>query len=137
MKKILLTFAIIFLVSSNLFSQEQFSKGSQYCAYRKALLHDLSDVINSPNSPKHSYDVLNYKMSFDLYDNFFSPYPKSYNANIIVKFIVDSTLNTINLNAVNSSLVVDSVSMAGGSFTHSSGIFTVTLDRTYYISEIV
>jgi aminopeptidase N len=136
MKKILLTFAIIFLVSSNLFSQEQFSKGSQYCAYRKALLHDLSDVINSPNSPKHSYDVLNYKMNFDLYDNFFSPYPKSYNANIIVKFRVDSTLNTINLNAVNSSLVVDSVSMAGVSLTHSSDILTVTLDRTYNIGEI-
>ena len=136
MKNILLTFAIIFLVSSNLFSQEQFSKGSQYCAYRKALLHDISDVINSPNSPKHSYDVLNYKMNFDLYDNFFSPYPKSYNANIIVKFKVDSTLNSIDLNAVNSSLVVDSVSMAGVSFTHSSNILTVTLDRTYNIGEI-
>jgi len=136
MKKILLTFAIIFLVSSNLFSQEQFSKGSQYCAYRKALLHDLSDIINSPNSPKHSYDVLNYKMNFDLYGNFFSPYPKSYNANIIVKFKVDSTLNTIKLDAVNSSLVVDSVSMAGVSFTHSSDIVTVTLDRTYNVGEI-
>ena len=137
MKNIIIAFSMITIVTVNLFSQEQFLKGSQFCAHRKALMQNVTGMMDSPNSPRHSYDVLNYRMFFDLYDNFSSPYPKSYNANIIVKFRVDSTLNSIDLNAVNSSLVVDSVSMAGVSFTHASNLLTVTLDRTYNVSEIV
>ena len=136
MKNIIITFSILIIVTVNLFSQEQFTKGSQFCAHRKALMQNASGMMDSPNSPRHSYDVLNYKMFFDLHDNFSSPYPKSYNANIIVKFRVDSTLNSIELNAVNSSLVIDSVSMAGVSFTHTSNVLTVMLDRTYNVSEI-
>ncbi|MCX6266533.1 MAG: hypothetical protein NTW16_04145 [Bacteroidetes bacterium] len=71
-----------------------------------------------------------------LYQCYFSPYPKNFSASVIIQFSVDSTLTTIKLNAVNSSLVIDSVRMAGVSFSHADNILTITLDRAYIPGEI-
>jgi aminopeptidase N len=92
---------------------------------------------DSPNSPKHKFDVLDYKLNLDIRNCFLPPYPRSYAANEIVKFRVDTALNSITLNAVNTSLVVDSVRMSGTTFSHTSNILTVNLDRTYNPNEIV
>ena len=85
---------------------------------------------------KHSYDVQKYKLEMDIYASFLSPYPKSFSAKEVITFKVDSALNSIKLNAVNTSLQVDSVSMAGVSYTHALDTLTVTLDRTYQPGEI-
>jgi aminopeptidase N len=84
---------------------------------------------------KHSYDVLKYRLDLDLYNCFFSPYPDSYNAKAEVTFRVDTALNVIKLNAINASMDVDSVRMAGVSFTHTGDTLRVTLDRTYTPGE--
>lgn len=91
-------------------------------------------------TPKHSFDVLNYQLYFDIYDCFKSPYPRSFKANNKITFRVDSTLNSITLNAVNTSLVIDSVRLINGpllNYTHTNNILTITLDRTYNPNEIV
>jgi aminopeptidase N len=91
-------------------------------------------------TPRHSFDVLNYKMYFDIYNCFKSPYPKTFVANNIIYFRVDSTLNSINLNAVNTSLTIDSVRLLSGTvlnYTHTGNIINVTLDRTYNPGEYV
>ena len=54
---------------------------------------------------------------------------------MIVTFKVDSSLNSISLNAVNTSLVIDSVRLSGASFTHTNNILNVNLDRTYAAGE--
>jgi aminopeptidase N len=90
----------------------------------------------STNTPRHSFDVLDYKIYLDLYDCFFSPYPKSYTGNVIVKFLVDSSLNSINLNAFSYSMQITSVSLSGVSFTHSNNIVNIQLDRTYNPGEV-
>ena len=92
--------------------------------------------LNSANTPKHKYDVLEYKINVDIYNSFISPYPKSFTGSVIVKFRVDTALNSITLNAVNTSLQINAVSMAGVSFTHTGNILTVNLDRTYNPNEI-
>lgn len=95
---------------------------------------------NAITTPRHSFDVLNYKLYFDIYGCFKTPYPKSFTANNIITFRVDSTLSSIKLNAVNTSLAIDSIRLLSGTvlnFTHSSNIITVTLDRTYNPNEIV
>ena len=93
--------------------------------------------IGSTNTPKHKFDVLDYKINADIYNSFINPYPKSFTGSVIIKFRVDTALNSITLNAVNTSLQINSVSIAGVSFTHANNILTVNLDRTYNPNEIV
>ncbi len=112
-------------------------KGSEYCSMKKMKQGQLNDLsLASPNSPKHSYDVLNYTMNINLMNNYTSPYPASFSANLIIKFQIDTALNAIVLNAVNASLVIDSVKLAGTGFSHVSDLLTVNLDRTYLPGEI-
>lgn len=111
-------------------------RGYEYCSEKKSSMN-ISSIELSPNSPKHSFDVLNYKLDLDLYSNFISPYPKSFTGSNTITFKVDSTLNYIELNAVNTSITVDSVRLAGVSFTHSSNILRINLDRTYFPGEVV
>ena len=110
--KTILIFSMVFLFGvMNLYSQDDSrSEGAIYCSQKK--MHNPNYVMLSPlsqNSPRHSYDMLDTKMSIDLYNNFKSPYPRNYSANIIDKFRVDSTLTYIKMNAVNTSLAIDSV----------------------------
>ena len=128
--------------SANLFSQDNSQKsGAYYCSLKK--IHNpniLKFGPESQNSPRHSFKMLDTKMSVDLYSNFISPYPMTYKANILDKFRVDSTLNNIKLDAVNSSLGIDSVrlypSNAVLTFTQVSDILTINLDRTYNPGEV-
>ena len=86
--------------------------------------------------PTHTYDVLSYTISLNVYNSFFSPYPKNYNAKNIILVKADSTLNFIKLNAANSSLVIDSVRLAGASFTQANDTLRIQLNRTYTPGEI-
>ncbi|MCX6163963.1 MAG: M1 family aminopeptidase, partial [Ignavibacteriae bacterium] len=91
-------------------------------------------------TPRHSFDVLNYKLFFDIYNCFKTPFPKTFIANNIIYFRVDSTLNSISLNAVNTSLAIDSVRLLSGTvlnFTHSANQLNINLDRTYSPNELV
>jgi aminopeptidase N len=85
---------------------------------------------------KHSFDVLKYRLDVDLYANYKAPYPKTFTANVVVIFRVDSTLNSIQLNANTQSLAIDSVSLSGTSFTHQSNLLKIQLDRTYQPGEV-
>jgi aminopeptidase N len=96
--------------------------------------------VYSIPTPRHSFDVLNYKLFFDIYNCFKTPFPKTFIANNIIYFRVDSTLNSIKLNAVNTSLIIDSVRLLNGTilnFTHTANILNITLDRTYNSNEFV
>jgi len=99
------------------------------------ILPDFSQNIivkSKQSSPTHSFDVLNYKLYLDLYNCHSDTFPKKYYATNTITFKADSTLNSIKLNAVNTSLTIDSVRLAGVSFFHASNILTITLDKTYY-----
>ncbi len=86
---------------------------------------------NIMGAPKHTYDVLNYKLNLDIYHCYAPPYPKSFTAVEEVHFKVDSALSFIKLNAVNEYLTVDSVGLAGISFTHTQNILTINLDASF------
>ncbi len=85
---------------------------------------------------KHSYDVLKYTLNIDLYSNFSSPFPKSFSAKEVIRFRADSVLNIIKLNAVATSLEIDSVGLAGISFSTLGDTLTVQLNRVYNPGEI-
>jgi aminopeptidase N len=138
MKTTVITIFLIFL-SVKLFAQ-QMPEGSRICSDRKSSMKHIDEINNfdSQNSPLHSYNVLEYKLNLDIYNCFISPYTKSYKASNEMNVRVDSTLNSISLNAVNTSLVIDSVKLGTLSLTyaHSSNILTVNMNRTYNPGEI-
>jgi aminopeptidase N len=116
--------------------------GADICSRNKS---NRAAFINpqdaSPNTPRHTYDVLNYKMNLDIY-NCFKTTVRNFTGKEIITFRVDSTLNSIQLNAVYTSLVIDTVKLNGGvslTFSHNSStnLVTVNLDRTYNPGEIV
>ncbi|MDD5571116.1 MAG: M1 family aminopeptidase [Bacteroidales bacterium] len=139
MKKIITFIAALIIFPGIMFSQDfKNMSGAEYCSYKKT--HNTSLVSldeRSPNSPKHSFDVLNYTLYLNLYSCYINPYPRTFSGTNTITFRVDTALNSIKLNAVNTSLQITSVSMAGTTYTHSSNILTINLDRTYSPGEIV
>ena len=138
MKKIIPLFVLLYFTLTTIVTpQVQFQKGSDWCSYKKT--HGtpiLESEWDSPNTPKHTFDVLKYTLNLDIRSCFITPYPKSYTAYEIIQFRIDTALSQIQLNAVNTSLQINSVSLNGVSFTHSSNILTITLDRTYNPNEV-
>ena len=138
MKK--LSFICLAIILTSFFALAQDSiehRGSYYCHMKKTSVKSVPAwPDNSAYSVPHMFDVLKYTLSLNLYHCYFSPFPKNFSASAIIRFRVDSTLSAIKLNAVNSSLVIDSVRTAGVSFAHTNNILTIFLDRTYVPGEI-
>lgn len=143
MKKII--FLLLALLIWNItYSQDMnFTKGSERCSYSRMHSHNgflpHSPLGDSPNSPRHSFNVLKYTLNLNIYNCFKSPYPYTFSASNQMMFRVDSNLTQIQLNAVNTSLAIDSIRLSGGPllvFTHASNILTITMNRQYTVGEI-
>ncbi|MEI6434079.1 MAG: M1 family aminopeptidase [Bacteroidota bacterium] len=130
----LFTFLFICFISSaqNLSSMS----GSAYCSMKKSSGKTMmSKPFNSNVVAPHSYDVLKYTLDLDLYNCYSPPYPKSFSGSVVIDFRIDSSLNSIKLNAENYSLVIDSVKLDGLSFVHANNILTIQLNGTYSPGE--
>ncbi len=136
MKPRLYYLLITLLFASVTFSQMPMKKGSELCSERKRSMPQSFYEYDSPNTPKHTFDVLDYKLNLDIRSCFITPYPKSFTGSVKVKFRVDTALTAITLNAVNTSITVNSVGLSGASFTHTSNILTITLNRQYNPGEV-
>lgn len=143
MEKFIIAF-ILFVTYSFVIGQD-FSNmtGAEICSYNKSHSRNIEKLfVNSTNTPKHSYDVLKYTLNLNIYNCFKTTGNKAYSGVEEINFKVDSTLSSIQLNAVYTSLVIDSIRLSSGSvlnYNHSSStnILTVTLDRTYNVNEVV
>ena len=141
--KTIILFLILSLPCTTTIYSQQDTEGSKICSDSKSsstTKHTEGfNYYDSQNSPVHSYDVLQYKINLDIYSCFISPYSKAFKASNEINLRVDSVLNSIKLNAVNTSLVIDSVKLnvLSLTFTHSSNILTLNLDRTYNPGEII
>ncbi len=137
MQRFFFSLLFISLLSGTVTAQNNTStSGAYYCSQRKQRLTEIPDksFINTGVS-QHSFDVLNYKLDFDLYSCYGSPYPHSFSCKEIITIKADSSISSINLDAVNSSMVIDSVGLSAGSFSHSGNMLTLQLDRTYIPGE--
>jgi len=86
---------------------------------------------------KHSYDVLKYSLSVDLYSCYEKPFSLAFPANETILIKVDSTLNSFRLNAVNASLQIDFVGLAARSFIHKADTLVLLLDHSYQPGDSV
>jgi len=142
MKNLLLLIAIFLIVNIASSQNESVFRGAENCAYNKT--HSPKGFklnnIDSPNQPRHSFNVIKYTLNLDIYNNFKSPYPYTYKASNQMQFRCDSALTSIKLNAVNTSLAIDSIRLIGGpllTYTQVSDILTITMNRAYAIGEMV
>ncbi len=109
------------------------TRGADYCALKKTRSTNIA-LIDKADIPR-SFDVLDYKLNLNIYSCFISPYPKAFPASVIITLRADSAISFITLNAVNTSLQIDSVGISGAAFTRNGDILTVNLDRTYNAGE--
>lgn len=138
MKKLISLVLLTVFVVTNFFGQTDWKdKGSFKCAEKKAHSKNHPHSFKSPNTPKHTFDVLNYSLNFDLYDNYSSPYPQNFDALEVITFRVDTALNMIKLNALNNSIQVNSVGIAANDFAHVQDTLAIFLDRYYQPGEVV
>lgn len=136
MKKNILAILVSVLFLSQLMAQNREESGAYQCAHKKQHARSSRSVLG-PNSPAHSFDVLKYTMNIDLLDQFDAPFPQNFEADIVVQFRVDSALNNIKLDAVNSSLQINNVGLAGSSFSHQDDTLNIILDQIYQPGDIV
>lgn len=137
MKKLLNIAALFLWVLNGTAQEHDHQHGSLFCAHGKQMRPEVADFnLRSPNSPRHKFDVLNYDLDLDIYHCYASPYPKSFTAEAIVTFRVDTALSQIALNAVNSSLQINSVGLAGTSFQHVNDTLYIQLDNHYQPGQV-
>lgn len=138
MKKIILFCLVSLFITSLVQSQNTRVPGAYSCSKKKSSMSQESlsflKEINT-GGPAHAYDVLSYTMNLNIYSCYFSPHPKNFAAKTIIRVKADSTLSYIKLDADNTSLTIDSVRMAGTTFTHTGNVLTVQLNRTYSAGE--
>lgn len=124
--------SLVLLCSGFLFAQEIPQKGSDYCSLKRMKsnisIHSSEEALASPT---HSFDVLHYSLNVNLYANFSSPYPHSFTGIETITFRIDSLFSQLILDAVSTSLVIDSVGLAGKSFSHSKNLLRITIDSSY------
>lgn len=89
----------------------------------------------TPNGASHSFDVLNYNLKLNIYNCFLPPYSNSFSACEEITFNPCEKINSISLDAVNSSLIIDSVSGAVNSISHSKDILTIFFNKELDINE--
>src|ERR1039457_4870763 len=135
MNRLLYFLSLFAFLTLSIWGQSVERKGSELCSEKKmnSPLQLLSDNLSSTGT--HSFDMLDYNLNLDIYKCFLTPYPGSYTGTEILTLLSDSSISSIQLNAVNTSLQIDSVRLSGASFAHTNNILTIYLDRTYATGE--
>ncbi len=127
--KILLLFAVIYSqsLSNNLFENKEYSN----CIFQ----NNFDKSYSLEGTPKHTFDILKYTFNLNLRDCFIPPFARTFKAWVQLDFRIDTAFNSFQLDATNTSLAIDSVRLAGISFTHSNNILSIALNRTYNPGE--
>lgn len=133
MIKRFLFFSMAILVLHGGYSQES---GASICSKRKSLGNN-SPTPKSINTPKHAFDVIDYNLEIDLYHCYASPYPKNFSASNKITAKADSVLSTMTLNAVNTSLRIDSIKPSSITFSHANDLLQLNLNQTYQVGDTI
>jgi len=74
-----------------------------------------------------SFDVQRYSLEVDLYKNFLSPFPHSFNAIEEITFTALNEIESIKLDASNKSILINKIYLDGKSFSHGNDTLTIRL----------
>lgn len=96
----------------------------------------ISANAYSQDLPNSEINVLKYDLDMNIYNCFLNPYPWSFTASAILTIRAEKSIGQVSLNAMNKSLIIDSVSFAGITFSHLNNLLLVNLDKFYDSSEV-
>lgn len=133
MKKI--TLALFAIIPLFIFSQNT-DKGSEMC-FQKKINSKFNPIQKNSFQTKHSFDVLHYNLELDIYDCYLPPYPKSFTASNTITLKMDSVADFIRLDAVNTSLEIDSIHPANYTFNHQNNFLTVHFNQQYAVGDTI
>ncbi|MCX6285586.1 MAG: M1 family aminopeptidase [Bacteroidetes bacterium] len=138
MKRLSLAFLLLVISATTVFAQfDPKTSGAYGCFQRKSSMQELPYLPSQANvAGPHAYDVLKYTINVDIHHCFTSPYTRDFKASVKIQFKADSVINSIQLNAANISLLIDSVRLAVASYTYIGNFLTITLDHSYNPGEI-
>jgi aminopeptidase N len=131
LKHVLACTLVLLALATLSFGQTRTMRGSEICSAKRRHGTVRPILKGTDNTGQHTFDVLSYKLALDISACFKDPYPFSFSADEVITVLADSTLDTLTLNAISSSLAIDSVSLAGTSFSQSPSMVTIALDRAY------
>ncbi len=135
-RSLIFYFCMIIMYAGN--AQDPFVQGDRHFCSEKKMQQTRALILpgNEETVTPHPFDVLKYTLDLWLYQCHQAPWPKSFRGTCLIRFRADSALNSITLHAVSTSLAIDSVKLAGVSFTHSTNLLTIQLDRAYLPGEV-
>ena len=116
----------ILLNSSLIFSQNILNYNDGKCSH--SIFSYQNHFNRSSQSNSHSYDVIKYRLNFDLYKCFRSPYPKSYTGSVVMIYRADSVINSLKLHSSSLALSIDSIKYSGISYTHLNDIIMINVN---------
>jgi aminopeptidase N len=76
-----------------------------------------------------NFNIQNYSLTLNLYENFEPPYPHSFFGYEEIKIQAENDLEFVKLNASNNSLSIQSISLDSKNFTHINDTLTIHLNR--------
>jgi aminopeptidase N len=82
-----------------------------------------------------NFNVQNYYLDLNLYDNFLPPFPHSFSGYEEVTIKANNDLNFVKLNASNNSLSIQSVSLDAKDFTYTNDTLTIFLKRKIKVGQ--
>lgn len=131
----------LFTILSGLFVASAMSQnipvnsGAFMCSEWKSLgNHSLKQVATPLPQPAN---VLSYSLEANFYDCFLSPYPNSFDGVLQSKLLTLSATDSVQFNAVNSSLVINTVGGSAVSFVHTDNVLTMHLDKEYLPGDTI
>jgi len=126
-------FAILLVIVNFVFSQT--IDGSFRCSQNKIARYQNKTLLPKIQNNLRNYNVLSYKIEIDLRNNYASPQTKAFTGSVQIKLKFDTVANYLEFDASNNSLAIDSIKGKLTSFTHSSNILKVNLDKYYTIND--
>lgn len=125
MKKIL----IIFVFAYWLFAQNM--DGSFFCSKKKIERYTNIGLKENLNLIQRNYDVLKYKITVDLRNNYVYPYTRFFTGNVEIDIRLDSIAKYIELDANSQSITIDSIIGDVKSYQHSNNKLLINFNNTY------
>ena len=132
MKKLLLPLLLLF--PAIIFGQQlSFPSGAEIVSRKKQSYSNQKLLNKTPLllSVPHSFNVVHYKLELDLYKCYANPFPSSFQGINTMTITADSNISSIVLDAVQTSITIDSVRLNAVSFVQTANSVSIQLNQTY------
>lgn len=128
---------IVFILWSSMLGAQNVSNhsGAFQCHQAKINRFKPGKSYSAP-LPKIA-NALKYNIHTNLYHCFLPPYPNNFDARLEATFLTLIPTDSLQLNAENTSLVIESVGLDASSFTHVGNILTLHLNQVFQPGDTI